>query len=73
MAYADSKPVLRMEFQIQESSLSDMMEILTRYAKKEGFAVEEIGPHMPPKENRPIFYVNLTRQDAVKITVTNFL
>jgi hypothetical protein len=72
-ANADIKPALRMEFQVQESSLSDVMKILTRYAKKEGFTVEDVGPHMPPKDNRPIFYVNLTRQDSTEITVTNFL
>ena len=49
------------------------MEILMRYAKKEGFTVEDIGPHMPPKDNRPVFYVSLTRQDSTEITVTNFL
>ncbi len=72
-ANADVKPTLRMEFQVKESNLSDLMEILTRYAKKEGFTVEDIGPHMPPKENRPIFYVNLRRPDSTKIIVTNFL
>jgi hypothetical protein len=72
-ANADIKPALRMEFEVQESSLSDLMKILTRYASKEGFAVEDIGLHMPPKDNRPIFYVNLRRQDSAEITVTNFL
>jgi hypothetical protein len=72
-ATADIKPTLRMEFQVQESNLSDVMEILTRYARKEGFTVEDTGPHMPPKDNRPIFYVNLRRPDSTKIIVTNFL
>ena len=71
---ADTKPALRMEFLVQESSLSEVMKILTRYAKKEGFTVEDVGPRMPPKEKRPVFYVNLTRQDSTEmITVTNFL
>src|SRR5690348_1634043 len=70
---ADIKPVLRMEFQVQQSSLSDVMEVLTQYAKKEGFTVEDIGSHMPPKDNRPrpIFYVNLKREDSTEITVTD--
>jgi hypothetical protein len=72
-ADADIKPALRMEFHVQEAGLSDLMEILTRYADKEGFTVEDIGPHMPPKDSRPIFYVNLKRQDSTEITVTNFL
>jgi hypothetical protein len=66
-------PALRMEFQVQESSLSEVMEILTRYAKREGFTVENIGPNMPRKENRRVFYVHLIRQDFVEVTVTNFL
>mgnify|MGYP001308344635 CR=1 FL=1 len=70
---ADTEPSLRMEFQVQESSLSEVMEILTRYAKTEGFTVENVGPNMPQKDNRPVFYVNLTRQDSARILVTNFL
>lgn len=70
---ADSKPSLRMEFQVQESSLDEVKEILMQYARKEGFAVENIGPHMPPKGNRPVFYIHLARQDSAEITVTNFL
>jgi hypothetical protein len=62
-----------MEFRVQESSLEDVMEILMRYAKREGFTVANTGPHMPPKENRQVFYVQLTRQDSARITVTNFL
>ena len=70
---ADIHPALRMEFSVKESDLSDLMMVLTRYAEKAGFTVENVGPHMPPKNNRPIFYVNLRRSDATKITVTNFL
>jgi hypothetical protein len=70
---ADTKPALRMEFQVQEGSLDQVMEILTRYAKREGFTLEDIGPHMPPKDNRSVFYVHLARQDSAEITVTNFL
>lgn len=73
VASADVKPVLRMEFQVQESGLNDLMEILTRYANKEGFTVADIGPHMPTKKNRPVFYVNLIRHDSTGITVTNIL
>jgi hypothetical protein len=61
-----------MEFQVQESSLSDVMEILTRYAKSEGFTVEKAGPSMR-HDNRPVFYVVLTRDDSARVTVTNFI
>lgn len=72
---ADIKPALRMEFHVQESSLNEVMEILTRYAKKEGFTVVDLGPRMPPKDKRPVpvFFVRLIRQDSTEITVTNFL
>jgi hypothetical protein len=70
---ADTKPSRRMDFQVQEASLGEVMEILTRYAKTEGVIVENIGPNMPQKDNRPVFYVNLTRRDSVRILVTNFL
>ncbi len=72
-ARADIKPALRMEFEVQESSLSDLMEILMRYAEKEGFTVQDIGPRMPPKDKRLVFYVTLIRPDSTEITVTNFL
>jgi hypothetical protein len=72
-ANADSNPARRMEFHVQESSLSEVMEVLTRYATKEGLAVENIGRRLPPKGNRTVFYVNLTRGDLVEITATNII
>jgi len=72
-ANADSNPARRMEFHVQESGLSDVMEVLTRYAAREGLTVESIGPRLPPKGNRIVFYVNLTRGDFVEITATNII
>jgi hypothetical protein len=72
-ANADTKPALVMEFHVQESSLSDVMEILTRYAKREGLTVKDIGPRLPPRGKRTVFYVNLTRQDFAEITATNII
>ncbi len=73
IANADIQPALRLEFSVKERNFSDLMDVLTRYAEKAGFTVEDVGPHMPPKDNRPIFYVNLRRPDSTKIVVTNFL
>jgi hypothetical protein len=72
-ANADIKPVLRMEFHVQENNLDEVKEILTRYAKKEGFTVDDIGPRMPRKHDRTVFYVILQRGDSERVTVTNFL
>jgi hypothetical protein len=72
-AYADTKPARVMEFHVQESSLSDVMEILTRYAQREGLTVENIGPRLPPRSNRTVFYINLTRQGFAEITATNLI
>jgi hypothetical protein len=72
-ANADTKPVLVMEFHVQESSLNDLMEILTRYAKSEGLTVINIGPRLPPRGNRTVFYVSLTRQGSAEIRATNIM
>lgn len=72
--YAETaQPSFRMEFQVQEKDLDNLMAILVRYAQKEAFSIEDIGSNMPPKDNRPVFYVNLKRQDAAEFTLTNFL
>jgi len=70
---ADIHPALRMEFSVKESDFSELMSVLAHYAEKTGFTVEDVGPRMPPKDDRPIFYVHLNRPDSTKITVTNFL
>jgi hypothetical protein len=49
------------------------MEILTQYAIREGLTVENIGPRLPPRRNRTVFYVNLTRGDFVESTATNII
>ncbi len=67
------QPSFRMEFQIQEKDLDSLMEIPVRYAQKEAFSIEDVGPNMPPKDNRPVFYVNLKRQDSAQFTFNNFL
>ena len=72
-ANADSSPARRLEFHVQESNLSDVMEILTQYATSEGLTVENIGPRLRPTGNRTVFYVNLTRGDFVEITATNII
>src|SRR5262245_33309639 len=71
-ASADIEPALRTEFEVRESSLNDLMEILTQYANKEGFIVEDVGPHMPQGQQADIL-LNLKRQGSTEITVTNFL
>src|SRR5262249_14316682 len=70
---ADIHPVLRLEFRVQENDLNDVMEVLTSYGKKEGFSIENLGPRMPLKDDRPVFYVVLKRGDSDRVTVTNFL
>jgi len=62
-----------MEFHIQESTLSDVIEILTQYATREGLTVENIGPRLPPRGNRIVFYVNLTRGGFIEVTATNII
>lgn len=66
-------PLLRLEFSVQESNLSEVMEVLQRYAKSESFSIRDIGPRLPPKESRVVFYAILTRDDNAEIKVTNFL
>lgn len=72
-AYADISPTLRMEFEVQQSDLSDVMKILTKYANDEGLTIENMGPRMPPRGGRPVFYVKLVRQDVTILIVTNFV
>jgi hypothetical protein len=68
---ADSMPALRMEFHVEESTLSELLDVLTRYAEQEGFTVENIGPNMPHKDRSPVFYGILLRQDSNKVMLIN--
>ena len=67
------QPTLRMEFHVQKTDLSYVMEVFTRYAEREGLSIEDIGPSLPPRSNRTVFYAVLRRQDFNEIKVTNFI
>jgi hypothetical protein len=69
-----ASPLLRMEFQVQEKDLGELIGILAQYAKEHGFSVKDIGPYLPKHGERtsPLLYVSLVREDS-SMLVTNFI
>jgi len=63
---------IRLEFRIKREELNELRTTLAQFAQNEQLTVNDIGAQMPPRQGRPLFHLELDRQDrSVRITVTN--
>src|ERR1700722_8456216 len=68
----DAPLKIRLEFRIKPEELNELRTTLAQFAQNEQLTVNDIGAQMPPRQGRPLFHLELERQDrSVKITVTN--
>jgi len=65
------KPKIRLEFEVTASDLSQLSELLMRFARDEGFSISDHGAKMPPKNGRPLFWMELSRGSLVEVDVNN--
>jgi hypothetical protein len=67
---------VRLEVQIPPDEVSTLHEVLTRFARTEGFRIYDVGAVLPPireQGGRKVSYFDLDRADTIHIMVTNFL
>jgi hypothetical protein len=78
------RATIRLTLPINPSELSELHEVVTKFADKEGLQLHDLGPKMPPKDGRPVFLMrvdedksffivmlNIERQDEVSIGLYN--
>ena len=62
---------VRLEFRITPDELAELRSVLLKFAQTERLAVNDVGTKMPPRQERPLFYVELDRGSSVQLVVTN--
>jgi hypothetical protein len=70
-ARADSVPKTRLEFRIKLEELRNLHELLARFAVKERMRLSDLGAQMPPIHGRPLFYVELDRDNDIEVDINN--
>jgi hypothetical protein len=68
---SDALLKIRLEFRIKPEELKELHRILLQFAEAERLTVNDVGAQMPPRHGRPLFYLELNQDDAIKVTVTN--
>ena len=67
-----TSPKVHLELQIAADDVTELRQLITDFAKDEGFAFEDVGPELPPRQGREVFYILLKRSD-IEVLVDDFL
>lgn len=67
-------PKVRLEFSISEQDVAELRDLLTRFARAEGFVLKDSGPKLSSLPlGRQYFWLTLTRGETMEIVVNDFL
>jgi hypothetical protein len=67
------EPILkvRLEFRVRPDELHELRSVLLSFAAEERLTVNDVGTRIPPKQERPLFHIELEQGASVQVVVTN--
>lgn len=67
------EPILkvRLEFRVRPGELHELRSVLLSFAAEERLTVNDVGTRIPPKQERPLFHIELEQGASVQVVVTN--
>jgi hypothetical protein len=67
------KPKVRLDLRVDSKEVAALREVIVEFAQAEGFAIHNFGSEMPPRDGREFVWLQLTRGEAMRVDLDNFM
>ena len=68
-----TRPRVRLDLRLESKDIAALREVIAEFAQAEGFAIHNFGPEMPPRDGRRFVWLQLTRGEATRVDLDNFM